>query len=128
VTGRARIIVTGSRDHDDRDLIWDALALARWELGPLTVVHGAAPGADRLAVEWVRHHRHLDCIDEPHPAQWQRLGRAAGPIRNQQMVDAGAVLVLGFPLGRSVGTRDCMARATRALIEVREIRAKAAAP
>jgi hypothetical protein len=126
VTARARLIVTGSRGLQDRDLVWDALAVARWELGPLTVVHGAAPGADRLAVEWVRQHRHLDCTDEPHPAQWQRLGRAAGPVRNQDMVDAGAAVVLAFPLGRSVGTRDCMARAVKALIEVREIRAQAA--
>jgi hypothetical protein len=124
---RTRIIVTGSRALDDRDLVWDALALARWELGPLVVVHGAATGADTLAAQWVRQHPDLGCIAEPHPAKWKELGRAAGPIRNQQMVDAGAVLCLAWPLHNSRGTRDCMARAAKALIEVREIRAKAAA-
>lgn len=26
---------------------------------------------------------------EPYPASWKRLGRAAGPIRNQRMLDEG---------------------------------------
>ena len=53
---RVRIIVTGSRAHTDQDLIWTALAIARWELGPITVVHGSAPGADSIASQWVRTH------------------------------------------------------------------------
>lgn len=123
---RTRLIVTGSRALADRDLVWDALALARWELGPLVVAHGAATGADTLAAQWVREHPDLGCVEERHPADWRGLGRAAGPIRNQAMVDAGAALVLAFPLHHSIGTRDCMSRAAKALIEVREIRAKAA--
>jgi len=120
---RVRVIVTGSRALTDRDLVWEALAVARWELGPLIVVHGAAPGADTLAALWVEQHPGLDCAEEPHRADWARLGRGAGPIRNQAMVDAGAVLCIGFPVSGSRGTRDCMRRAEAAGIPVREIRA-----
>ncbi|MFC1420767.1 SLOG family protein [Streptacidiphilus cavernicola] len=61
---QARIIVTGSRAHTDRDLIRSALALARWDLGPLIVVHGAAPGADSIASEWARSYPHLGVTEE----------------------------------------------------------------
>lgn len=119
---RTRILVTGSRAHDDRDLIWEALAVSRWELGPLVVVHGSAPGADSLASRWVREHPGLDCTEERHPADWSGLGRTAGPIRNQQMVDAGAVLCLAFPLHNARGTKDAMRRAEAAGIPVRVFR------
>lgn len=119
---RVRLIVTGSRAFADRTLVWDALALARWELGPFTLVHGAAPGADTIAAEWVEQHPELQCREEPHRADWARLGRAAGPVRNQAMVDAGAVLVLAFPLHNSRGTRHCIGRAEAAGIPVRVLR------
>lgn len=117
---QARLIVTGSRAHTDRELIRSALAVARWDLGPLIVVHGAAPGADSIASEWARSLSYLDIAEERHPADWAKLGRGAGPIRNQQMVDAGAVLCLAFPLHGAKGTRDCMRRAAAAGIPVRE--------
>lgn len=46
-------------------------------------------------------------------ADWDGLGKAAGPLRNQAMVDfcrAGDVC-LGFPDAESRGTWDCMRRA-----------------
>lgn len=54
---------------------------------------------------------------EVHDADWNEYGRAAGPIRNQEMVDAGADVCLAFPTG-GPGTRDCMRRARDAGIRV----------
>jgi hypothetical protein len=51
-------------------------------------------------------------------AQWKKHGRAAGPIRNQRMLDKGKPdLVVAFPGGR--GTADMIRRAERAGVPVR---------
>ena len=52
-----------------------------------------------------------------YPADWQKHGRAAGPIRNQQMLDEGKPdLVVAFDGGR--GTADMIARAEKAGVRV----------
>lgn len=114
-----RILVAGSRSWKDRETIRAALERARGMLGDETVlVHGACPtGADAIASRiW----RSWGLPVEAHPADWARHGRAAGPLRNQQMVLAGADLCLAFPLGASPGTRGCMRLAKAAGIPLWE--------
>jgi hypothetical protein len=116
-----RILITGSRNWSDRQAVWDALDLAAAEYGidTLTVVHGGCPtGADDAATRWAfQRGVTLDVF----LARWQTEGRrAAGPLRNRRMVEAGADLCLAFPLGESRGTRGCMALATAAGIPVKE--------
>lgn len=114
-----RVIVCGSRDFDDADL------LSRWLCSVLPVfidetpviVHGAARGADRLAAEFARRNH---CSEEAHPADWQgTAGRYAGPARNLQMAEAGADLCLAFWDGSSAGTLDMIKQATKHGIPVR---------
>lgn len=127
-----RVIVTGSRDWPDPKAVWLALAEFANTLsqGTLTVVHGDCPtGADRAAARWCRlpvnGPRTVAVVEEPHPADWAQYGRAAGPIRNREMVDAGADLVLAFPLpgpkSLSKGTWDCIGAAEAHGIPVRVI-------
>lgn len=120
-----RILITGSRCLNDYDLVHQAIADAVAELGPdAVVVHGnckrrdGAPGADQLAD---RAARVLGLKPEPHSARWRTEGRAAGPLRNQRMVDLGADLCLVFLVAglANVGTKDCWRRAERAGIPVR---------
>src|SRR5262245_43299141 len=74
------------------------------------VIHGAARGADSCADQWA-YARHIDI--KKFPAQWSEHGKAAGPIRNKQMLDEGRPdLVIVFPGGR--GTGDMKAQAMRA--------------
>lgn len=118
-----RVLVTGSRTWRNAQALGDAL-LEVWHDatqlgGGLVVVHGHARGADRLADTWARRN---GVPVERHPADWA-IGRAAGPLRNQAMVDLGAHLVLAFPAGAATGTRDCMRRAAVAGIEVVEVAA-----
>jgi hypothetical protein len=114
----ARILVTGSREFRDTDLARRALAEAKSVLpGKLIVVHGGARGADRLVAELARD---AGRRVEAWPADWS-LGKGAGFIRNQAMVNAGAavciaLLVEGEPCR---GTRDCARRAEAAGIAVR---------
>lgn len=120
-----RAIVTGSREWATPKTVWTALdTLAvehpRW---PLTVVHDACPtGADQHAAVWARKAQAAgwNVREEPHPARWGELGKAAGPTRNGEMVAAGADVVLAFLRPGSRGTADCVRKAKAAGIPVRE--------
>jgi hypothetical protein len=122
-----RVLVCGGRDYQDRDRVFSELDNLCGEVSfehPLgtadvTVIHGACPtGADHFAAEWAIVNR---VNFKGYPADWRSHARAAGPIRNQHMLDDGQPdLVLAFPGGR--GTADMVKRAKRAGIEVKEIR------
>lgn len=81
----------------------------------LVVIEGGARGADMLASVWATHQKvkHI-CF----PADWQRHGRAAGHIRNLQMIQEGKPdLVLAAPGGP--GTQNMIKQAKQNGIEVR---------
>jgi hypothetical protein len=83
------------------------------------LVDGDCPygGADVACRTWVAI-RGPRVRSEQHPADWNTHGKAAGPIRNQAMVDLGADLCLAFPRADSKGTWDCVRRAADAGIPV----------
>jgi len=112
------VLIAGGRAYQDRDLLEHTLDHLHVARGPFTqVIHGGARGADRLAGEWATR-RHIAI--RQFPAQWNKNGRAAGPIGNQQMLDEGKPdLVIAFPGGR--GTADMVRRAHAADVEVVEI-------
>jgi hypothetical protein len=53
---------------------------------------------------------------EAYPADWKKHGRAAGPIRNQRMLDENPDILVAFPGGK--GTADMVARARKASLTV----------
>ena len=70
-----------------------------------------------MAAEWANA-RGVPC--DVFMANWSELGRKAGPIRNQQMLDEGRpTLVVAFPGGR--GTTDMVRQAKAAGVEVIEV-------
>lgn len=113
-----RVLVCGGRDFSDQGLLCKVLGGLVDEFGlDFTIIEGCARGADRMAGVWADIHNkgHLQF-----PADWDRYGGAAGPKRNQQMLDEGQPdLVIAFPGG--TGTSDMIRRATKAGIEVRKI-------
>ena len=141
-----RVIVTGSRHWPDPARVLRELKKTVCEECPegsvFIVVHGANPrGADAAAAAWcadlaarlIASMRGVTLRQECHPAPWDARGPAAGPFRNQEMVDAGADLVLAFVMPCTLkrcagkpehvthGTRDCITRAEKAGIAVRRI-------
>jgi len=114
-----RVLVCGGRAFSDGDLLSKVLWDVHAERPIRDIIHGGAPGADYLA--------HVFSVmggfnEIEFRADWERFGKAAGPMRNQRMIDEGNPdLVIAFPGGR--GTADMVRRAHRAGIPVKEITA-----
>lgn len=119
-----RVIACGGRDfrdyaavHRTLDKVYDACG------GEMILIHGGQRtldretrqyhGADYLAHEWALA-RYVRI--EVFPANWLKYQRRAGPIRNQEMADAGADIVVAFPGG--AGTAGMVGIAGRASIPV----------
>ncbi|MGA4942117.1 SLOG family protein [Streptomyces cinereoruber] len=117
-----KVIVTGSRKLRNAQQVFDALWAVYHEHGAFQLIHGAcATGADDLASYWYRvAGKELGCTEQRWPASWEALGKAAGPERNRNMVNAGADLVLAFPLPEGSGTQHTIRLAREAGIEVKE--------
>lgn len=115
-----RILVTGSRKWTDKNAIYFALydamrLLGTEEASAVTVVHGGALGADAIAGQGAAQ---IGMRVEVHKADWS-VGRHAGLLRNQAMVDAGANICLAFPNSPGPScTWDCINRALLAGIPV----------
>lgn len=75
------IIVTGSRDYTNENLLHMALKYTNADL----ILQGGASGADSIARNWAERNQ-TPCIT--YSADWKAYGRSAGPIRNAQMLDA----------------------------------------
>lgn len=89
-----RVLVCGSRGWQDYLTIYGALmAVKPYGDAYVTIVHGAARGADSLAEQAAEA---LYWPVEAYPADWDKHGKAAGPIRNKRMLDSGIDLVLAF--------------------------------
>lgn len=114
-----KVLVTGSRnlEYGARvDLALWAQARLAGGLDQLQVIVGDCPtGADLHAREFcARHKVYLWTF----VANWNKHGKAAGPIRNAEMVAGGADVCLAFPREGSKGTIDCIQRAKAAGIPV----------
>lgn len=115
----ARILVTGSRTWTAATTMRATLAHWRTVYPDAVLVHGACRGADLIAAGiWLGWHLPV----EPHPADWTRHGRAAGPLRNQHMVDLGADVCLAFIRDYSRGGEHTAALAVAAGIHTVYIR------
>lgn len=109
-----KILVCGGRDYNDFARFWEVMDRLARKYGFVHIISGGAKGADRMAEAWARDRAAMLSI---YRADWSKLGRAAGPIRNQKMIDEGKPsLVVAFPGG--AGTADMVSRAEKAGIEV----------
>ena len=102
---RPRVLVCGGNEFSDEQRMDEVLS----RLNPAEIIHGDAPGADRMAGAWARNH---SIPEHRFPADWDAHGRRAGYIRNQQMLDEGEPdVVVGFPGGK--GTVNMVSLAKR---------------
>lgn len=83
---------------------------------PFTLISGGATGADTLGINWAKE-RGADY--EVFPADWKKHGKAAGPIRNIQMIDSGIDVLIAFRGGR--GTAHMMESCEKRGIKVLKV-------
>lgn len=109
-----RVLVCGGRNYgetrSEREKVYRTL-----DAMPIQVViEGGALGADYVARAWAK----LNAVPvETFEADWKQYGKAAGPRRNQQMLEDGKPdVVVAFPGGR--GTADMVRRAKTAGVTV----------
>lgn len=101
-------LICGGRDFADQRMFDDVMGrlVAMWGC-PAKVVHGDARGADMMADNWAR----LMAVEiVACPADWEKHGAAAGPIRNEDMlINHLPKRIIAFPGGK--GTADMVRRA-----------------
>ena len=106
-----RLLVTGDRNWVDIVPIQTILSLL--PRGSI-IIHGDAAGADKLAGAVAFD---LKLTVDIYPANWELYGRAAGPLRNVEMLRSGRPdFVVGFHnnLEASRGTRHMLDIASKA--------------
>jgi len=108
------ILVTGGRSYEKPQLVYRMLDETAKKYPDMILVHGGASGADAYANDWAIE-RQMPCFR--FPGRWRLHNRAAGPIRNREMLGfmkrtrelmQDRWTVLAFPSKHSVGTRDMM--------------------
>lgn len=110
-----RVLVTGGRDYSDAEKMSAALSRL-YILNRLDIVaSGGATGADQLAIDWAKQ---MQVPYQVWPAKWHLLGKAAGPIRNKQMLNEFQPnVVLAFPGGRGTAHMVRIAKDSGVLVE-----------
>lgn len=109
-----RVLVCGGRDFEDYSAVDKVLEELNKKTPISLIIQGGAKGADSLAWDWA-YVNQFPCVR--YPALWYKHGKAAGYIRNVQMLDEGKPdLVIAFPGGR--GTAMMVELAEKAGIPV----------
>ena len=114
------VIIAGSRHYADysqlRD-VCDNLLADKCQTHRIVIVSGGAQGADSLGENYARERGYAL---KRYPAQWDKYGRAAGPIRNAEMARNADALVL-FWNGKSRGSLNMKQEAEKIGLPVRTV-------
>ena len=112
-----RVIIAGGRDFTDYNLLkqhCDYMLSKRAEVEEIVVLSGGATGADALGEQYASEHGYKILH---FPADWQKYGKQAGPIRNRQMADNADALIAYWD-GKSRGTKNMIEEAQKRGLKV----------
>lgn len=112
-----RLLVCGDRNWTSVESVLSQIEL----LNPSLIIEGEARGADSIAREVAIH---LGIPVLKFPADWSKHGKAAGPIRNAQMLKEGRpdfVLAFHHNIEESKGTKNMIMIAEKAGIPTKVI-------
>lgn len=112
-----RVIISGDRRWNCANLARRVIARLVARHGEVDIVQGSADGVDFAFVEAAYD---AGCGVCSFPANWEKHGKRAGPLRNQEMINEGADFVIAVhrSLAWSRGTGDLVRRALAAGIPV----------
>jgi len=109
-----RVIIAGSRTIDDYALLETTIEESGWEDQISVVVYGGAKGVDRLGLGYAMSN---DIPVSSFLADWERYGKAAGSIRNEQMAKNADALIAIWD-GISKGTKNMIDTAKKYHLKV----------
>lgn len=112
-----RIIFCGDRNWEDYQKILEIAHVLKTELD-FIMIQGGAPGGDELS-ERAAIELEIQC--ERYDADWEKYGRAAGPIRNTQMRVKGradGVVAFHMDIASSKGTKNMVDQSIKAGLPV----------
>lgn len=107
-----KTIISGSRSITDYASL--LLAISKCDIEITEILSGAANGVDRLGERYAKEN---GLPLQKFQANWNKHGKAAGPIRNEEMAkNADALLALWD--GKSRGTQDMINRAGKYKLKI----------
>ena len=103
-------MITGDRNWNDVTTLTTFFTSTLTKKYPPTayaVIHGGCRGVDSIAANVAGDIGYKTC---EFPADWSSNGKAAGPIRNKEMIDLlpEVVVIFHTTLSTSTGTKDCV--------------------
>ena len=118
-----KIIVAGTRTFSDYELLSKTMdgfisvfcGLQIYYGTDIEIVSGTANGADKFGERWAEEQKssyRKNIKLKQFPADWEKHGKAAGLIRNEQMADYGQALI-AFWDGKSRGTKHMIQTALK---------------
>ena len=110
-----RVIIAGSRSFNDYEYLKKYMDFLLQNKKEVVILCGEACGADALGK---RYAQERGFAVQSFPADWQRFGRAAGPLRNRQMAACADACVV-FWVGSSPGSASMVTEARRAGLALR---------
>lgn len=102
-----RTVIAGSRHIDDYAAVKAVIESCPWKI--TEVISGGAEGVDKLGERWAEEN---GIIIRRFPAEWDRFGNNAEPVRNAKMADYGEGLILVWD-GRSKGSGHMLEMAAK---------------
>lgn len=114
-----KVLVAGSRSIDTLTVVRPVLDDLRWG-EPSRIIHGEAKGVDNCARIWAEQN---DVFQTTHPVPdwaWEKIGRKAGPLRNEYMVEQADAVVAIWD-GESEGTLDVIKKADARGLPLRKV-------
>ena len=109
-----KIIIAGSRNFNDYNLLKSSCDNLLTQFTNIEIVSGTARGADKLGERYARE-KGYDIKE--FPANWDKFGKSAGYIRNDEMAQYADMLI-AFWDGTSRGTKHMIDLANKRGIKV----------
>lgn len=105
---KRKCIIAGSRTFNDYKFFASTLNKIFKTQKPSEIISGGCRGTDTLAAKYAIKHK---IPFKVFPADWNKYGKAAGPIRNIEMAEYGDYLIAFLDV-------DSKSRGTRGMIKI----------
>lgn len=113
-----KVIIAGGRDFNNYPLLKEKVDKILSQSEVKLIIAGGAKGADTLAIDYAKEKGYNYLIVK---ADWDKLGKGAGHIRNEEMAKIGTHLI-AFHDGISKGTAGMIKLAEKYNLKVRVVK------